>query len=337
MSERFRKNPERRSGDLSSLDHAAPPAVCSVKGATGRNPFQLRTILYATDLSDYSGRALEHAALLTRQHQASLHMMHVFDLSDEPHILHWQKPQCMEPVESKVRELTDEAMDRLFTRAGALDLKIVRELRRGRSVAEQIMSCAEQADANLIVMGTHGRRGLRRILLGSVATEVLRLSTCHVLTVRHQPNAAPAEATSKILVPLDLSRPSAQAVTFGKYLATSYGAEMQLLHVIGDTSHPYFNGTSADPNKQISSVKSRALASIHRLAAEAEGPDVRYTVHVMEGRVGHEIARFSEEHSSDLLVLATHEHSAVMKPPTGGATETIVRTVSCPVFTFKLS
>jgi len=298
---------------------------------------QLKTILYATDLSVYSESVLEHAVFLASQNRACLHMVHVFDASDEPHVPHWQRPPYMESLESRVRELSMSAMDRLLEGAGAGDLEIVRELLKGRSVAGQILSCAEQIEADLIVMGTHGRRGLRRILLGSVATEVLRLSTCPVLAVPLQQKDSPAQTTSRILVPVDLTDLSSEAIRCGGQLASSYGAEIEFLHVIRKPPHSHFHRILDHSNEAVPTTRSRALSDLRRVVAEAALPEVRHTMHVTEGPVGPEITRLAEDHHSGLVVMATHEHTGVSRSPSGGVTETVARIAPCPVFVLKHS
>lgn len=151
-------------------------------------PFQ--KILVPVDFSEHSERALRTAVMLARGAGASLTLVHVYD----PIAL--AVPQGYELLgEAQVRGLLDELQRNLAQQkklalaeastdpVGAHPLLVETRLLHG-FVATEICQLAEERGFDLIVMGTHGRRGLRHALLGSVAERVVRMAPCAVLTVR---------------------------------------------------------------------------------------------------------------------------------------------------------
>jgi nucleotide-binding universal stress UspA family protein len=139
----------------------------------------IQRILCPTDLTESSAHAIDAAIDLARACNASLTLVHVFDAPV------YAGPPFMPPmdygpaIETSARAALDEVV--ASTRAKLPGVTGV--LRRGRTW-EEILATAKETDAHLIVMGTHGRRGLPHSILGSVAEKVVRLSPVPVMTVR---------------------------------------------------------------------------------------------------------------------------------------------------------
>ena len=140
----------------------------------------ITTIMVPTDFSYASDAALGYARMLAARFGASLHLLHVLD---EPGS--WSEVYAAIP---DVRDrLTADADRRLAALAACLpaNLRATSEVLNGAPVPT-IVRVAESRGIDLIVMGTHGRRGMGHLLLGSVAERVVRLAPCPVLTVREQ-------------------------------------------------------------------------------------------------------------------------------------------------------
>jgi nucleotide-binding universal stress UspA family protein len=139
----------------------------------------IKTILHPTDFSEHAGHAFEMAGSLARDHGARLIVLHVipFPLATSGGV---------EPLTPGFEELNTEAEQRQLAAIRSPDpgLRFDRRLIIGDPVAE-ILRAAAETRSDLIVMGTHGRTGLGRLLMGSVAEQVLRKAACPVLTVRH--------------------------------------------------------------------------------------------------------------------------------------------------------
>ena len=134
-------------------------------------------ILLPTDGSDANGRAVEQGVGLARETGAGLHVL--FVLEDIPYA-----PEMMDDaVEGQLREIGEAAIEEIEERAEAAGVDLVTEMREGVP-HETILEYAEEADVDAVVMGTHGRSGLDRYLLGSVTERVVRAAEVPVLTVR---------------------------------------------------------------------------------------------------------------------------------------------------------
>jgi nucleotide-binding universal stress UspA family protein len=150
---------------------------------------RLRTILHPTDFSPGSAAAFAYARDLARDSGARLIVLHVLDAG---------VPMVAEGVVlpsnlDELREAAWRGLDAVHPADSAV--RFERILREGPTVAE-ILDAARGLGADLIVMGTHGRTGLGRLLLGSVTEEVLRKAPCPVLTVKDQAPAAELPAAA---------------------------------------------------------------------------------------------------------------------------------------------
>jgi nucleotide-binding universal stress UspA family protein len=149
--------------------------------------FDIHTILHPTDFSARSELALRLACALARDHRARLVLLHVVP---RPVIVSSEGVVPPPPVED-YRERAEEELHRLEVLDPAIQVE--HRLEEGDAVIE-ILAVAEDTAADLIVMGTHGRTGVGRMLMGSVAEQVVRKAPCPVLTVRtpfHQTVSSP--------------------------------------------------------------------------------------------------------------------------------------------------
>lgn len=156
----------------------------------------VKRILVPTDFSQTADTALAYAKALATTLGASLHLVHVFN---DPYAVAACAPDVYAavPADARARALED-VHERLLERLDATEEQRFRGSRgvvRGL-VAPHIVTYAESQDIDLIVMGTHGRRGVAHLLLGSVAEHVVRTATCPVLTVRGSEPARQAAAAS---------------------------------------------------------------------------------------------------------------------------------------------
>ena len=141
------------------------------------------SILVATDLSKASQAALEAAAFYGKHHGSKLVLCHVFDPT--PFAAPTLLPGPNEVLEEAAAEMTEQARQKLGEIASQLEgcqveVAVLRHASPGEALAEH----AAEIGADLVIVGSHGRTGLRRILLGSVAERVVRLAKCAVLVVR---------------------------------------------------------------------------------------------------------------------------------------------------------
>jgi len=296
---------------------------------------RLNRVLFPTDFSEPARHALAAALDVASASGAELHLLHVV-------VLHRFDPAG---VDDSLLQLQNEiqaswekrAAERLRDTAdGAGDLRTVTVQQRAVSAADAILEYAGEKEIDLVVMGTHGRRGASHLLLGSTAEEVVRHADCPVLTVRQDSEPRLLTRSERLLVPLDFSEHSRRALHLAQVFAAESGAVLDLLHVVEQLVHPAFYATGKSSLLEVDSeLRGRCLDNLQRLAAEAGGPDVKHESHVVEGRAAAEIVRFAEEHRSGGIVIATHGLTGLKHLLLGSVAESVVQRAPCPVLTFK--
>ena len=298
---------------------------------------RIHRILYPTDFSATATQALKHALFLAEQFEAELHMLHAI-------ILHESDPRdpdrhFPEPSEilNQLFEIADSEMAEIVRKNEAKTFSLVEAKVRGYSAGEVILRYTDEHDIDLVVMGTHGRRGPARLFLGSVAEEVVRHAPCPVLTLREEKAPRAIEAVEKILVPVDFSPYSQEALSYGKEVAALYGAGLQVLHTIEEPAYPYFYtpGGTYSPVEQLEALREKAEEALDKMLSETPGPEVPAERFVATGRPASEIALFAEERGSDMVVIATHGLTGLERLLVGSTAEQVVRLAHCPVFTVK--
>jgi universal stress protein A len=143
---------------------------------------KIKNILCPIDFSETSNEALEYAVQLAKANGASIHLLSVM----EPLVLVDSIPADYNEMVEKMREAREHLLDKAVEelQASAPHLKITSELLTQFDAADAILEAGKKNAADLIVMGSHGRRGLSRVLMGSVAESVMREANCPVLILK---------------------------------------------------------------------------------------------------------------------------------------------------------
>ena len=290
-------------------------------------------VLCPTDLSEASLPAFRYAAAVARWYGATLTVLHVVP-SFEPMAgpAEWiGDPQPVPRVPS-VEDVRAE-MARLLPMDEADGITVTLVARAGQA-ASVIIDQAVESSSDLIVMGTHGRTGFSRLLMGSVAEKVVRQAPCPVLTI---PPAAPASAKerpsfSRILCPVDFSPASEQAVGFALDLARQAGGNVTMLTVVEWLAE---DEPIADSDFDISALREQmaanARARLHALSSgEARtGCDIEEVV--TYGRAHREVIRLAAERGADLIVIGAQGRGGVGLALFGSTTQQVIRSSTCPV------
>ncbi|MBW1830484.1 MAG: universal stress protein [Myxococcales bacterium] len=146
---------------------------------------QPQTILVGTDFSDISDEALRAAALYAKMFKARVLVTHVFDPTPNVPPVVWSRPDLLErsvrvEIEDAIRETLTGKTAELLKGVPEVELSVIQHPSPGRALVEM----AEDEGADLLILGSHGRSGLSRAFLGSVAERVVRHAPCPVLVVR---------------------------------------------------------------------------------------------------------------------------------------------------------
>ncbi|PEN15215.1 universal stress protein [Longibacter salinarum] len=284
----------------------------------------IKRILFPTDFSDGAARAFPQAAFLAHAHDAELCILSVAGR----HLYGYRDMVDAHPMSA---ETIDSMMGSLpFT---STDLNIDQMQIEGAIVHERIVEVADERDTDLIVMGTHGRTGVNRLLMGSVAEDVVRSAHCPVLTVRGDVSENPPTRLSRILVPVDFSDGSTLAVAHARELALTYGARLDLLHVVEEVVYPSTYGI-----EPIELPTGEVVENVENALAELAREKIGIEHAVVEARIGYapaSIRDYAQENEIDLIVIATHGRSGLDRLLMGSVTENVVRRAEQPVFVVK--
>ena len=285
----------------------------------------LSTILHPTDCSESAARALEVAARLATAHGATLVILHA-------ELVHGDSSR---ERRAELDEYVASARGLLQSLAGrrSSSAQVAMEVVDARTyfAHDAIVEAAAKRHADLIVMGTHGRRGLSRVLLGSNAERVLRQAPCHVLTVRADAAVPTGLEFRKLLVPVDFSECSRQALDSALALAAKDNATVDVLHVI-EPLPPMYHAAKVWTRFEVDGdLHARVDERLRSWAGDP--PGVGYVV--MEGHAAAEIARLADERQPDLIVMGITGDTAAPWLLVGSVTERVCRMANAPVLAIR--
>ncbi len=202
-------------------------------------------ILFATDFSDASRRALGYALAIARRYSATLSVVNAVP----------PEPRDRIPLEALPRELNrpwleaEQQMKELSEEVRINDINHHLVVEQG-PVWDVLSSVIQREDVDLLVLGTRGRGGLKKLALGSVAEQVLRLAQCPVLTIGPHVKPAGSEKAEfrRILFAADFGPASDKAFPYALSLAEDYQAKLVLLHMVPPMPGPDFGPAAYGPS-----------------------------------------------------------------------------------------
>jgi nucleotide-binding universal stress UspA family protein len=290
-------------------------------------------ILCPVDFSDYSRRALHYAGAIARWHDASLHVVHVVEFPAPT--LPFMAPVPLPPGEemsARSADLLREFIDRAH-----VQVPVQHDVLVGSPVWT-ILDHAQELDADLIVLGTHGLTGVQRVFLGSTAERVLHRATCPVLTIPRgagEPPWAAQVQLGQVLVAVDFSPSSLAALTYGLSLTEEAGGQITLLHVLETLSDEESRLVAHyRVGEYVQARRQETLAELNALMAKV-APGRRRSGIVELGMPTDVIVRTASEINADLIVMGAQGRSAVTRLLFGSTTDAVVRRATCPVLTAR--
>ena len=297
---------------------------------------KIKKILFPTDFSRCAEQALTHAVFLAEKYGAEIYVLHVITIfEDQPSIVSREITDTEEMIK-KLEDVAGKQLDKIFNSHNSDDIKITTAIRRGLSTAPSILEYSSDNDIDLIVMGTHGRRGFGHLLLGSAAEEVVRMASCPVFTIRELKEPKEIAQVNNILVPIDFSNYSKKALAYSSQIAQSYNAQLQVLHIIEETMHPAFSVSGKSSIFDlVPDIRDDSRKRAEKMMKEVVSDKVKFHIYIQGGRAANAIIQFSKENSTDLIVIATHGLTGFEHMLLGSVTEKVVRMAPCPVFTVK--
>lgn len=273
-----------------------------------------KNILYLTDFSNSSQAAIPFALAIARTYDARVHALHVLS------------PPIPEPCSGAIRadeELADAEMMKVVRQLASVehDSAVV----QGASLWSALEPIINDHPIDLIVLGTRGRTGLQKLLLGSFAEEIFRRSSVPVLTIGPdvRKNEHPEGNFRSVLFATDFSAPSSAAAPFAISLAEENGADLVLVNIIPD-----------------SDTKDRAvvLAQLFDLVPSNARLQCQPFAVVHYGNAADRILETANERSTDVIVLGVHgaaDHLGAATHLERATAHNVVAHAHCPVLTVR--
>lgn len=278
-----------------------------------------KNILFLTDFSEASQAAMQYAAVLTKHHNATFFAAHV----QTPTAPTYVEGAALVKYFDELREQKREELTKLVDPLDVTSHVLVSE----GSIEYAIQRWTVVYGIDLIVIGTHGWRGLQRLLLGSTAELILRSAICPVLTVGpHVPKLErDPNYIDRMVFATDLTQQTEFAVSYALSFAHERCAHLTFLHVLG--KHAYI------PDRE--RVIEYCERELRRLAPSDAGRWCDPKFMVVEGDPAQEILDFAEADNSDLIVLGLPKDKIFSTHFRTGVTYNVVSGAHCPVLTVR--
>ena len=201
-----------------------------------RHAIAIRNVMVATDFSPCSERALLHAVVAAHHFGATLHLVHVVQpgmFTFVPPEAYMGTSQALERAVELSRKEADARLDDVLRHTHCEELRHHTWVDVG-GVPEMLRAIIRREHIDLTIVGTHGRTGLSKLALGSVAEEVFRHASCPVLTVgpRSWDSDPQTVRLKHVLFPTDFSPDSANALPLALSIAADFGARVTMMHVV---------------------------------------------------------------------------------------------------------
>ncbi len=297
------------------------------KTTTPGTRINLKKVLYLTDFSEPSEAALPYAAAVAREYSAKVYAFHV--MTPTPYV--YTTPETTVATMEACEEAAQAEMQRTDAQLVGLVHETIVENDVG--VWPAVERAIQQLGIDMIVVGTHGRSGVERLLLGSVAEEIFRRSSVPVLTIGPWAASAVHNAAKfhRILFATDFTKESLAAAPYAISMAQENQARLTLLHVI---QNGHNRGDEKRAEQSIADAMHRLLGIV---PADAE-LWCRPEASVQYGNPGDMILDMANDRGADLIVMGVRDAAGHLGAATHVQRATahqVVAHARCPVLTVR--
>jgi len=291
---------------------------------------RLQNILCPVDLSDLSLRALAYAVALGRSSGSRVRVLEVVEIAQPPLPgKAWSAMALTAERRAEYLANLERFVEPVQSDPAILDIRLLE--------GEVVPIVLVEADtADLVVMGTHGRGGFERFVLGSVTEKVLRKTRCPVLAVPPGDQPVPErEPFGTIVCALDFSDSSPAAIQYARDLGRP-GGRIVFVHVVdwpfGDSQ---IGPVPPEINQLRQSLESTAQERLRDATSGVRESGAGTDEIVTCGKASREILRCAREHSADLIVMGAHGREALSLGWLGSTTHRVIHGASCPVMAVR--
>lgn len=284
-------------------------------------------ILCPIDFSEYSDHALRYAMKMAAWYGARLHVLHVMPP---------MPPSATSALSAAGRELVAKNLHAAVERWREPGVDATSELIESAATSFIIMERADALDVDLIVTGSHGRKGLKRAFLGSVVEPLLHRSRRPVLVIPAGLNQVRLERPvgfERIICAVDFSASSLTALAYALSIAEEADATLTLLNVV--ELPPELLNPPQPPDFSIEGARTGAeaerLARLWELVPEHAREFCTVEARVLEGGASRQILGLAEQQLADMIVLGVHGRNALDLAVFGSNSKDVITRAHCPV------
>jgi nucleotide-binding universal stress UspA family protein len=293
---------------------------------------ELRRIVCPVDFSEFSVSAYRYALSLARHFRAKLFVQHIVELGRHPSVYYAPSADSFDEFCRKLSENAREQLQGFVKQYTHDEIEPECVVQQGET-SDAILSFADARKADMIVMGTHGRRGFDRLMLGSATERVIRKASCPVLVVRKPAHDVVGLSPQRDSVPLgrilfctDFSEHSRRALDPALSLTEEYNAELTLLHVLEDIPGP----------SETVKAKAKAMEQLDKLIPPERRKTVRIKTEVRIGKPYQQIIQLALDTQTDMVIMAVHGRGALDLAVFGSTTYRVIQLGPCPVLAVQV-
>ncbi len=294
--------------------------------------FANKCVLVATDFSEYSKVALDISLSASRCMKTKLYVLHTIEKfpHDYRHLLSGTAHADMK------QKLEEDAIDKIKAMIPVEIMgkgDIIPMVRFGKPFLET-MQVVKENNVDLLVIGTHGRAGVDRVMLGSVAERIVRKAGCPVMVIK----GIKYTGFKRIIVPIDFSDCSRKALEYAIATARAHNSRLTILHIYEKSFvEPYVNAANSEEKadeimKEIERVNETKYDEFLK-TVDLNG--VEYEKLLKKGIAETDIVEIAMEQQANLIVMGTHGRSGIKHILIGNTAEEVVRTVHCDIIIVK--
>jgi nucleotide-binding universal stress UspA family protein len=297
---------------------------------------EIKRILCPVDFSDFSQRAVDHALAIARWYESTVILLHVRAFVPIAPAV----PEMLPPM-----ALTAEERDGLIAALARYlpadpGVTVERHIVEGHAATE-ILEQANDLPSDFVILGTHGRSGFERLLLGSVTERVLRKAPCPVLSIPRESDAPVPTAPlfKRILCAVDFSDCSMRALDYALSMAQEADARLTVFHVFdleAAMSEDWRDRvTPPSLGKELEALEQDRHDRLARTIPENVRSFCDVETVMTRGTPYREILRVADEQRTELIVMGVHGRNAADMLFFGSTTNHVVRQATCPVLTIR--
>ncbi len=282
-------------------------------------------ILVPIDFSPYSSYAADFASFLAQEYKADITLYHVVvmfetEVEEEEHL------KNIEGIVKHKILSTNSLLEKKKKTIDVTDFKIHSVTEHGVNAANSILEFINSHNYDLVIIGTHGRTGLKNWIYGSVAEKVVRLAQIPVITLHNIPVFSHMK---NILVPVDFSENSRKTLETARKIAKTFHSQLNYIHIIEQQLHPSYQVVGIESvftlNPDLKDI------SLNKLKEFCYKENEKATFAILEGTAHRDITDYAKEINCGLIVMSTHGYTGIDHVLIGSTTERVVRIAPCPV------